>query len=167
MATMQKITTNLWFNGVAEEAVYFYTSIFKFSRIGKITRYGKEGFEFHHKPEGTVMTIQFFLEGQEFVALNGGDEFQFTPAISFIVACDTQEEIDYYWERLGEGGDPDYQQCGWLADKFGVSWQIVPVVLNEMIADASSDKAQRATRAMLSMKKLNIEALETAYKGTV
>src|SRR5882724_6565447 len=121
MATLQKITSNLWFNNQAEEAAKHYTSIFKNSGIGRITRYGKEGFEIHKQPEGSIMTVQFWLEEQEFVALNGGPDFKFNEAISFIVNCRAQDEIDYYWEKLSEGGDKNAQMCGWLKDKFGLS----------------------------------------------
>jgi len=119
---MQKITTNLWFDGKAEEAVSFYTSIFKDSKIGNVFRYGKEGFEFHGMPEGTVMTIDFEIMSQRFVALNGGPQFKFNESISFIISCENQAEIDYYWEKLGEGGDENAKVCGWLKDMFGVSW---------------------------------------------
>ncbi|HLG38801.1 MAG TPA: VOC family protein, partial [Chitinophagaceae bacterium] len=132
MATMQKITANLWFDRNAEEATKLYTSIFKNSKIGRISKYGKEGYEVHGMPEGTVMTIQFWLEGQEFIALNGGPQFKFNEAVSFIVNCDSQDEIDHYWEKLSAGGDKSAQVCGWLKDKFGLSWQIVPKVLPEM-----------------------------------
>lgn len=165
MATMQKITSNLWFDKQAEEAVNFYISIFKNSKLGRITRYSEEGFEIHQMPAGTVMTVEFWLEGQEFVALNGGPIFKFTEAISFIVNCGTQEEVDYYWEKLKEGGDPSSQVCGWLKDKFGLSWQIVPTVLSDMISDPDTKKSNRAMRAMLQMKKLDIAALEKAYNG--
>lgn len=165
MTNVQKITPNLWFNSNAEEAVNYYLSIFKNSRIGKISYYNREGFEIHHKPAGTVLTIQFWLEGQEFIALNGGPEFKFSEACSFIVNCETQEEIDYYWERLGRGGDESAQVCGWLKDKYGLSWQIAPTIVNDMFLDAQSDKAQRAMGAMLKMKKLDIAALKKAYDG--
>lgn len=159
-----KITTNLWFNTNSEAAVDFYLSVFKNSQKGRIARYGKEGFEFHQMPEGSVMTIEFVLEGQEFVALNGGPHFQFNEAISFIVNCDTQEEVDYYWEKLSEGGDPKAQMCGWLKDKFGVSWQVVPTILNDMILDEDKAKVARATNAMFKMKKLDIAELKAAFE---
>lgn len=158
----EKIVPNLWFNDEAEDAAKFYTSIFKNSSIGKISRYGKAGFEFHKKPEGTAMTVEFKIEGQTFVLLNGGPDFKFNEAISFIVNCETQEETDYYWEKLSAGGDPNAQQCGWLKDKYGVSWQIVPVVLTEMINGPATEKSERAMNAMLGMKKLDIKALEQA-----
>ena len=165
MATIQKITSNLWFNNQAEEAVKFYTSVFKNSRTGRITRYGKEGYEVHGMPEGTVMTLEFWLEGQEFVALNGGPAFKFSEAISFIINCEDQEEVDYYWEKLSEGGDKDAQICGWLKDKFGLSWQVVPVALSQMLSDDDKEKSERVMRELLKMKKLDIETLEKAFSG--
>ncbi len=162
---MQKITPNLWFDGQAEEAVRFYTSIFKDSEIGHIARYGKEGFEIHSQPEGTVMTIEFQIEGQKFEALNGGPQFRFNEAISFIVHCETQEEVDYYWDRLGEGGDESAQACGWLKDRFGVSWQVVPTALYELLQDPDPEKSGRVMQAMLQMKKLDIPALQRAHRG--
>ena len=163
MATMQKITSNLWFDDQAEDAVKFYCSVFKNSKVGRVTRYGKEGFEIHNMPDGTVMTIQFWLDKQEFIALNGGPHFQFNEAISFIVNCEDQEEIDYYWEKLSEGGDKKAQQCGWLKDKFGLSWQIVPTSLQKMYGSADKEKTERVMKAMLKMKKLDIETLENAF----
>src|SRR5687768_1892899 len=127
MTTMQKITPNLWFDRQAEEAAKYYTSIFKNSRILKTRYYGREGYEIHRMPEGTVMTVEFEIEGQQFIALNGGPVFQFNEATSFVVNCNSQQEIDFYWEKLSQGGDPKSQQCGWLKDKFGLSWQVVPV----------------------------------------
>ncbi len=162
---MQKITPNLWFDGQAEEAVRFYTSIFKDSEIGHIARYGKEGFEIHSQPEGTVMTIEFQIEGQKFEALNGGPQFRFNEAISFIVHCETQEEVDYYWDRLGAGGDESAQACGWLKDRFGVSWQVVPTALYELLQDPDPEKSGRVMQAMLQMKKLDIPALQRAHRG--
>jgi predicted 3-demethylubiquinone-9 3-methyltransferase (glyoxalase superfamily) len=165
MATMQKITSNLWFDKNAEEAVKFYTSVFKNSKTGRIAKYGKEGHEIHGMPEGTVLTIQFWLEGREFIALNGGPVFKFNEAVSFIVNCDTQEEIDNYWEKLSTGGDKKAQVCGWLKDKFGLSWQIVPRILPEMLSDSDSKRSQRVMKEMLKMKKIDIETLEQAYQG--
>jgi predicted 3-demethylubiquinone-9 3-methyltransferase (glyoxalase superfamily) len=162
---MQMVVPFLWFNDQAEEAAEFYTSIFKNSRIIRTTRYGEEGYEIHEKPAGTAMTVEFEINGQPFTALNGGPVFQFTEAISFQVPCDTQEEVDYYWDRLSEGGDEQAQQCGWLKDKYGVSWQIVPTVLSELVGDPDSAKSQRAMKAMLQMKKLEIDALQRAYEG--
>jgi predicted 3-demethylubiquinone-9 3-methyltransferase (glyoxalase superfamily) len=159
---IQKITPFLWFDDQAEEAVSFYTSIFKNSKIVSMTRYGEEGAKASGRPEGTVMTVAFQLEGQEFVALNGGPYFQFTEAISFVVNCEFQNEVDYYWEKLSEGGDMKAQQCGWLKDKYGVSWQIVPIVLVRLLNDPDPDKSQRVMKAMLQMKKINIETLKQA-----
>jgi len=165
MATVQKISANLWFDKQGEDAAKFYVSVFKNSKIGKISRYGKAGFDVHKMPEGTVMTVEFELEGQTFVALNGGPVFTFSETISFIVNCETQEEIDYYWQKLGEGGDEKARQCGWLKDKFGLSWQIVPHVLREMMTDPDTAKSGRAMSAMLKMKKLDIAELERAFNG--
>ena len=159
-----KITPNLWFDNEAEDAVKFYTSIFKDSKIGRISYYTKDGFEFHQKPEGSVMTIEFIIEGQEFVALNGGPLFKFNESISFIINCETQAEIDYYWGNLTEGGDEKAQVCGWLKDKFGVSWQVVPTVLNDMILDPDPAKVSRVTQVMFQMKKLYIAPLKEAYE---
>jgi predicted 3-demethylubiquinone-9 3-methyltransferase (glyoxalase superfamily) len=166
MAIVQKITPCLWFDSEAEDAAKFYVSIFKNSAIGTITRYGKEGFEIHGKPEGSVLTVSFQLEGQEFTALNGGPHFKFTEAISLLVRCETQAEVDYYWEKLGEGGDEKAQQCGWLKDKYGLSWQIVPAAALEMIADPDTEKSARVMKALLRMKKLDLAALRRAYDGT-
>ncbi len=163
MGSIQKITTNLWFNDEAEEAAKFYVSIFNNSSINRITRYGKNRNK--SMSEGKVMTVEFELDGQHFVALNGGPRYKFSEAISFIVNCDTQEELDFYWERLSEGGDPKAQVCGWLKDTYGVSWQIVPSTLNDMINDANPDKAERVMNALLQMKaKLNINQLTKAYE---
>ena len=164
MAIVQKITPCLWFDHQAEEAAKFYVSIFENSAIGVVSRYGKEGFEVHGRPEGSVMTVSFCLEGQEFTALNGGPPFKFTEAISFVVRCQTQAEIDRYWDKLGKGGDERAQQCGWLKDKYGVSWQIVPAALFEMMANVDGVKSERAMRAMLQMKKLDLAALRRAYE---
>ena len=162
MATMQKITSNLWFDNQAEEAAKYYVSIFKNARIERISRYGKEGYEIHKMPADSVMTVEFTLEGQTFVALNGGPIFKFNEAISFIVNCETQDEIDYYWNKLSEGGDKNAQQCGWLKDKYGLSWQIVPTIMDDMIMDGSK-KSEAVMRALLKMKKLDIRKLEEAY----
>jgi len=163
MANMQKITSNLWFDTQGEEAANYYVSIFKNAKIGKISRYGKEGYEIHRMPAGSVMTIEFILEGQTFLALNGGPIFKFNEAISFIVNCETQEEIDYYWNKLSQDGDKNAQQCGWLKDKYGLSWQIVPTILDDMMMDQNSKKSQVVMRVMLQMKKLDIAQLEEAY----
>ena len=155
---MQKITPFFWFDHQAEQAVEFYTSIFKNSKIGTITRYGEQG----PGQPGTVMSATFFLEGQEFMALNGGPEFSFTPAISFFVHCETQQEIDDLWEKLSDGGQ--VQQCGWLTDKFGVTWQIVPTILGQLLNDPNPQKSSRVTQAMLQMVKLDIGLLKQAYE---
>ncbi len=165
MQISQKIMPCLWFDNEAEEAANFYISIFKNSRIGRITRYGKEGYEIHGRPEGTVMTVEFEIAGQTFTALNGGPIFRFNEAISFQVLCDTQEEVDYFWEKLSEGGDKNAQQCGWLKDKYGLSWQVVPKVLIELVGDPNSEKSQKAMKAMLQMKKIDIPKLRRAYDG--
>jgi predicted 3-demethylubiquinone-9 3-methyltransferase (glyoxalase superfamily) len=162
---MSKITPCLWFDDQAEEAATFYTGIFKNSKITQISRYADAGREIHGKPPGTVMTVAFELEGQTFTALNGGPVFKFNEAISLQVDCPTQEDLDYYWEKLSADGDPNAQQCGWLKDKFGVSWQIVPTALQQMLADAGSEKSQRAMQALLQMKKLDIAKLQLAYAG--
>ena len=162
---VQKITPCLWFDNQAEEAARFYVSIFKNSRIGRITRYGREGYEIHGRPEGTVMTVEFDLDGQPFTALNGGPIFKFNEAVSFQVLCETQEEEDYYWEKLSEGGDEKAQQCGWLKDKYGLSWQVIPKGLNELLSDPDSEKSQRAMEAMLRMKKIDMGKMRQAYDG--
>jgi len=165
MAIVQKITPCLWFDHQAEEAAKSYVSIFEDSAIGVVTRYGKEGFEVHGRPEGSAMTVGFRLAGQEFTALNGGPHFKFTEAISFVVKCGTQAEIDHYWDKLSEGGDKLAQRCGWLKDKYGVSWQIVPIALFELLGGTDARKTQRVMRAMLSMQKLDLAALRRAYEG--
>ena len=159
----QEMSICLWYDDQAEQAVQHYLSIFKNGSVGKIARYGKEGFEFHQKTAGTVMTISFTLNGMNFLALNGGPIFKFTEAMSVIVNCDTQEEIDHYWSKLSEGGEEG--PCGWLKDKFGVSWQIVPAKLSQFLIDESPEKVQRVTHAYLRMKKFNIQALENAFEG--
>jgi len=163
MATVQKITPMFWFDNQAEEAARYYTSIFPNSSIGRISRYGKEGFEVHHMPEGTVLTVEFQLEGQTFSALNGGPRFKFNESISFVVNCDDQAELDRYWNALLEGGSAE--ACGWLKDRYGLSWQIVPKVLFEMMANPDRAKAKRASDAMLKMVKLDIATLEKAAAG--
>ena len=155
---MQKITPFLWFDGKAEEAMHFYVSIFKNSKTGSITRYGDAG----PGPKGTVMVVTFQLDGQEFIALNGGPQFTFSPAISFVVNCETQEEVDAFWEKLSEGGEK--LQCGWLRDKYGLSWQIVPTVLGKMMQAKDAEKSQRVMKAMLQMNKIDIERLKQAYE---
>jgi len=159
MATrMQKITPFLWFDDKAEEAMNFYVSIFKNSKRGRISRYGEAG----PGPKGTVMVATFQLEGQEFIALNGGPHFKFTEAISLVVNCDTQEEVDGFWEKLSEGGSRG--QCGWLKDKYGLSWQIVPTALGELMSDPDPEKSKRVMQSMLQMKKLDIKGLRQAYQ---
>lgn len=157
---MQKITPFLWFDDNAEEAVIFYTSIFHNSKVTSITRYGEEGAEATGRPQGTVMTMAFQLDGQDFVAINGGPHFKFTEAMSLVVNCESQDEIDYYWENLTGGGDQKAQQCGWLKDKFGVSWQVVPTVMGELLNDPDPDKSRKVMKALISMKKIDIEALK-------
>ena len=163
--TVQKITPFLWFDHQAEDAVNCYVSIFKNSEIRSIARYEEEAAKASGRPKGSVMTVAFELDGQEFVALNGGPLFKFTEAISFVVNCETQEEVDHFWEKLSAGGQE--VQCGWLKDRFGVSWQIVPTVLGEMLQDKDREKSRRVMAAMLKMKKISIERLENAYEGRV
>ena len=155
---MQKITPFLWFDGQAEEAMNFYVSIFKNSKMGNVTRYREQG----PGPKGTVMSATFQLEGQEFMALNGGPHFTFSPAISFFVNCETQEEVDELWAKLSKGGEK--QRCGWLKDKFGVSWQIIPSALGEMLRDKDPEKSKRVMNAMLQMDKIDVERLKQAYE---
>ena len=154
----QTITPCLWFDHQAEEAANLYTSIFKNSRIGQISRYGKEGFEIHRKKAGTVMVVSFQLDGQNFTALNGGPQFKFNEAISLQITCDTQEEIDHYWSKLSDGGEEG--PCGWLKDKYGVSWQVVPSILPKLLADP--EKSERVTKAFLQMRKFDINSLLNA-----
>jgi predicted 3-demethylubiquinone-9 3-methyltransferase (glyoxalase superfamily) len=156
---MQKITPFLWFDGNAEEAANFYISIFKNSKMGKISRYGDAG----PGPKGSVMSVTFQIEGQEFFALNGGPQFKFTPAISFFVNCETQQEVDELWEKLSAGGRTD--RCGWLQDKFGVSWQIIPSVLGQLLGDKDPARAKRAMQAMLQMTKIDGKAMQQAADG--
>lgn len=165
MAVINKITPCLWFDDQAEAAVGFYTGIFKNSKVTTVSRYGEAGKEIHGKAPGTVMVVAFELEGQTFTALNGGPVFKFTEAISFQVSCESQAEVDHYWTKLSAGGDPSAQQCGWLKDRYGVSWQIVPTALVEMLNDPDSAKSQRAMTAMLQMKKIDIAALRRAAAG--
>ncbi len=160
---MQKITPFLWFNDQAEEAAKFYTSIFKKSRILNTARYGEEGKKVSGRPKGSVMTVAFEIASQRFIALNGGPQFKFTEAISFVVNCKTQKEVDYFWKKLSAGGQE--VQCGWLKDKFGVSWQIVPEILSELLSAPDAAKSQRVMQALLKMVKLDIKALKQAYDG--
>jgi predicted 3-demethylubiquinone-9 3-methyltransferase (glyoxalase superfamily) len=157
----QKITPFLWFNDNAEEAMNFYTSIFKNSGIGKVARYDEEGAKASGRPKGSVMTANFFLDGQEFIALNGGPHFKFTEAISFVVNCETQEEVDEFWQKLSEGGEEG--RCGWLKDRFGLSWQIVPSALPRLLQSPDPAKSQKVMHAMLQMDKIDIAKLEEAY----
>jgi predicted 3-demethylubiquinone-9 3-methyltransferase (glyoxalase superfamily) len=163
MLTVQRITPCLWFDDQAEPAANFYTSIFPNSRIVTVSRYPEAGREIHGKAAGTVMTVAFELDGQGFTALNGGPQFKFNEAVSFQVHCDTQEDVDRYWERLSEGGDPSAQQCGWLKDRYGASWQIIPDILITMLGDPDHGKSERVMSAMLKMKKIDIAELERAY----
>jgi predicted 3-demethylubiquinone-9 3-methyltransferase (glyoxalase superfamily) len=165
MSIRQRIAPCLWFDHQAEDAAAFYVGIFRNSRIVRVTRYGRAGQEVHKRPVGSVMTVAFELDGQAFTALNGGPVFTFNEAVSLQVNCATQDEVDYYWGKLSKGGDPAAQQCGWLKDKYGVSWQIVPTVLPEMLKDHESPKAQRVMEAMLRMKKIDIRELERAAAG--
>lgn len=165
MQLRQSITPCLWFDSQAEDAARFYTEIFSNSRVLSVSRFGEAGQEIHGRPPGSVMTVAFELNGQEFTALNGGPHFKFNEAISFQVYCDTQDELDYFWEWLSEGGDVDAQQCGWLKDRFGLSWQIVPSIVPELVKDPESEASQRAMEALLRMKKFDIEALKRAYEG--
>jgi predicted 3-demethylubiquinone-9 3-methyltransferase (glyoxalase superfamily) len=159
---MPKISPCLWFDNQAEEAVNFYVSVFKNSRIVNVARYGEAGAEASGRPKGTVMIIAFQLEGQEFLALNGGPVFTFSPAISLLVNCEMQEEVDDLWDTLSEGGEKE--PCGWLKDKYGVPWQIVPSVLGKMLEDPDAEKSERVMKAMLQMKKIDIKTLKRAYK---
>jgi predicted 3-demethylubiquinone-9 3-methyltransferase (glyoxalase superfamily) len=165
MPAIQRITPCLWFDSEAEEAANFYVGTFPNSKITHIERYGEVGTEIHGRRPGSVMTVAFELDGQSFTALNGGPVFKFTEAISLQVNCESQEEVDFYWTKLSEGGDPAAQQCGWVKDKWGLSWQIVPRALLEMIADPDRQKSQRAFGAMMQMKKLDIAALRKAFDG--
>jgi predicted 3-demethylubiquinone-9 3-methyltransferase (glyoxalase superfamily) len=165
MPETQRITPFLWFDDQAEEAARYYTSIFKNSRILKVARYGKAGQEAHGRPPGSVMTVAFELDGQPFVALNGGPIFKFNESISFVVNCETQEEVDYYWEKLSEGGDEKAQVCGWLKDKYGLSWQVIPSILPELMSDPDAGRSERAMTAMLKMKKIDIGELKRAAAG--
>jgi predicted 3-demethylubiquinone-9 3-methyltransferase (glyoxalase superfamily) len=161
----QRINPCLWFDSEAEEAANFYISIFKNPRIVRIARYGEAGKETHQRPAGSVLTVAFELDGQPFTALNGGPVFEFNEAVSLQVNCETQQEVDYYWEKLTAGGDVKAQQCGWLKDKYGVSWQVVPTVLDEMLSDPDTQKTERVMTALLQMKKLDIPTLKQAYAG--
>jgi len=159
----RKITPFLWFDDHAEEATKFYVSLFKNSKVLKVTRYTEAGKEVHGRPPGSAMTVEFQLEGQRFIALNGGPHFKFTEAISFSVNCKTQEEVDRFWRKLSKGGEEG--PCGWLKDRYGLSWQITPTILGELLGDKDTKRAGRVMNAMLKMKKINVGALKKAYKG--
>jgi predicted 3-demethylubiquinone-9 3-methyltransferase (glyoxalase superfamily) len=163
---MQKISPFLWFDNNAEEAMNFYVSIFKDSKVVNVSRYGEDGAKISGRPKGSVMTATFELNGQTFTALNGGPVFKFTEAVSFVVSCETQAEVDHYWTKLSEGGDEKAQQCGWLKDKFGLSWQIVPTALPRLLGDKDPKKSQRVMGAMLQMKKIVIADLQRAYESS-
>lgn len=165
MPNIQRIAPCLWFDNQAEEAANYWVSIFKNSRIREISRYGEAGQEVHGRPPGSVMTVEFELDGQTFTALNGGPHFKFNEAVSFQIYCKTQEEVDYFWEKLKEGGDENAQQCGWLKDKYGLSWQVIPEEMSELFKDPTSEGYQRVMTAMLKMKKLDIAELKRAYDG--
>jgi predicted 3-demethylubiquinone-9 3-methyltransferase (glyoxalase superfamily) len=166
MARVQQIVPCLWFDDQAEEAARYYTGIFKNSKIGTISRYTEAGHDVHGRPAGSVMVVEFEIEGQRFTALNGGPLFTFNEAVSLQIECGTQQEADYYWDRLTKGGDEKAQQCGWLKDKYGLSWQIVPKFMAEMMSDPDPEKAGRVMEALLRMKKLDFEELQRAFEGT-
>jgi len=164
MASIKKLTSCLWFDGNAEEAAKFYVSVFKSGKLGRISHYPNEGQDVHKQPEGRVLVVEFELDGQQFLGLNGGPQFKFTEAVSFIIACDTQQEIDYYWQKLGvEGGQPS--QCGWLKDKFGLSWQVAPSKIGDWITDPDKKKSARVFAAVMPMEKIDLATLEKAYEG--
>jgi predicted 3-demethylubiquinone-9 3-methyltransferase (glyoxalase superfamily) len=162
---MSKIAPCLWFDGKAEEAATIYTSIFKNSKVKKVSRYGDAAAKAAGQPKGSALTVEFELDGQPFTALNGGPMFKFTEAVSFQVYCENQDELDHYWNKLAEGGDARAQQCGWLKDKFGVSWQIVPSAIGRWMSDPDPSKSERVMKALLQMKKLDIPTLQRAYEG--
>lgn len=162
MKLNQRIVPCLWFDGQAEEAAKLYTSVFPNSRVTEVTRYGDAGQDVHGQKAGSVMVVEFELDGQKFTALNGGPHFTFNEAVSLQILCDDQREVDHYWEKLGEGGDPKAQQCGWLKDRFGLSWQVVPRAVTELLASADRARADRAMAAILPMKKIDIAAVERA-----
>ena len=161
---MQKITPFLWFDNQAEEAAKFYTSVFKNSKIGRILRYDEASAKAAGRPAGSVLTVEFEIEGQKFTALNGGPQFKFNESVSFVVNCKTQEEVDYFWEKLTPGGGQE-SECGWLKDKFGLSWQVTPTVLIDMLNDNDPKKAERVMKAMMQMQKIDIKKLDAAYAG--
>jgi predicted 3-demethylubiquinone-9 3-methyltransferase (glyoxalase superfamily) len=165
MPTTQRISPCLWFNDQAEQAAAFYVSVFKNSKITKISHYGEAGREVHRMKPGTVMTVAFELDGHSLTALNGGPLFKFNEALSLQINCDSQEEVEHFWNKLSQGGDPQAQACGWLKDKFGVSWQVVPRILPDLLTDADPARRARAMQALLEMKKLDIAALQRAAAG--
>jgi predicted 3-demethylubiquinone-9 3-methyltransferase (glyoxalase superfamily) len=164
MANQPQLSACLWFDNEAEAAANYYVEIFKGS-ILHTARFGKAGFEYHHRPEGSVMTVKFSILGNEFTALNGGPLFKFNEAVSFVVECETQPELDHYWEKLTAGGDPNAQQCGWLKDKFGLSWQIIPTGFEKMVGENPTPASERAMHAMMGMKKIDMAKLQQAYDG--
>ena len=163
MATLKPIIPHLWFEQNPEDAVKFYTSVFKNSKIGKTSYFTEEGFEIHHQPAGSVLTIEFEIDGNKFIALNGGPGFKFNEAVSFMIPCKDQKEIDYYWNKLSDGGEE--QDCGWLKDKYGLSWQVVPEKMIDWVADKDKKKVARLMKAQFTMKKFDIETLEKAFNG--
>jgi predicted 3-demethylubiquinone-9 3-methyltransferase (glyoxalase superfamily) len=165
MKLTHRITPFLWFDDQAEEAARFYTAIFPDSKITAVSRYGEAGQEIHGRPPGSVMVVAFELDGQPFTALNGGPAFKFNEAISLVVNCEAQQEVDHYWDKLTAGGDPMAQQCGWLKDRYGVSWQIVPTVIPKYLSDPDPKRSNRVMQALLQMKKLDIAQLQRAYEG--
>jgi len=167
MAKLHDIVPCLWFEDQAEEAAQYYIGIFKAGKVTKILRYSEVGQETHHRPPGSVLTVEFELNGRTFTALNGGPEFKFNEAVSLQVICKDQKEVDYYWEKLGAGGDPSARVCGWLKDKYGLSWQIIPEEMFKLLEDQTKENGKRAMAAMMKMKKLDLAALEAAYDGKV
>lgn len=165
MSNVQKITPFLWFNGAAESAAKFYISIFANSRIVTTSRYDESSAKASGQPEGSVMIVEFELDGQKFTAINGGPHFQMSGAVSFVIDCETQQEVDHFWNHLAEGGPVEAQQCGWVRDRFGVTWQVVPTVLPKLLGDPDPAKAQRTMQAMLTMKKFDIAGLQRAHDG--
>lgn len=165
MSKVSRISPCLWFDGQAEEAAKFYAGIFKHAKITNTSYFGKEGFEIHGRPAGSVMVCAFELDGLSFTALNGGPLFKFNEAVSLMVSCKDQDEVDYYWEKLSEGGDPKAQKCGWLKDKFGLSWQVVPEEMSKLINDPDYATSQRVFGAMMKMKKIDIAGLKRAHAG--
>ncbi len=163
MANVQKITPHLWFDHQAEEAARFYVSVFRDAKLGRIAHYPEAGQEIHHQPKGKVMTVEFEIEGQPFLALNGGPIFKFNESISFVIHCKNQEEIDYYWEKLGEDGDPAAQQCGWLKDKYGLSWQVVPANIGAMMTHPDPAVREQGMSAVMKMKKFDMNELQRIY----